>query len=129
MREFRESDEPECTTCGACCTTKTNDGSTYVPVTALDRRRLPGKYQKKLQAVIDEDTQALALDGEQALGLKRFGDRYACVALKGTLGKDISCDVYAQRPEFCRAFERGSKECRERRAAAFHVIPTYVVDN
>lgn len=125
-REFREADEPECTTCGACCTTKSDDGSTYVPVTALDRRRLPSKYQKKLCETVDEETGA---NEGQALPLKRFGDRFACVALKGTLGKDISCDVYAQRPEFCRAFERGSKECRERRASAFHVIPTYVVDN
>lgn len=122
MREMRESDELDCKSCGACCTTSNASGD-YVSVTRLDRRRLPTKYQKKLiPAPFGEDE-------EQALPLKRIGDRMGCVALKGTLGKDVSCDVYAQRPEFCRTFEKGSADCLTRRRQTFVVIATYKVDN
>jgi len=113
MREIRESDEPECKTCGACCTGKDGD---FVPVGTLDKRRLPTKYIKKLQKLNDPETPLL-------LGMKRFGDGQACVALKGTLGKEVSCDIYAQRPEHCRTFERGGDACKARRAEAFVVMP------
>lgn len=118
MREFRETDEPECRTCGACCTGSSTDGD-FVPVTRLDRKRLPTKYQKKLAST--EPGTA----GPFALGLKRFGAVEACIALKGTLGKDISCDVYAQRPAFCRTFERGSTSCHERRRERFIIMPAH----
>jgi Fe-S-cluster containining protein len=115
-----ESDAVDCKTCGACCTAQPGVNA-YVPVTALDRRRLPTKYQRKVQDVEDGDTPF-------ALGLKRFAERYACVALKGTLGKDISCDVYSQRPDFCRALERGGDECLSRRRETFFMRPAIVGD-
>lgn len=118
MREFSETEEPECKSCGACCVGHTSDGD-FVPVTALDRKRLPTKYVKKLQAIEPVE------DGPYAFGLKRFGDHEACIALKGTLGKAITCDVYATRPEFCRQFERGSDECRDRRREVFIIIPAF----
>ena len=128
VREFRESDEPECKTCGACCVGTEGD---FVPVTALDKRRLPTKYLKKLQLTesntVGSDSAvrlcASSPDVPYGFGLKRFGIHQACVALKGTLGKDISCDIYAQRPEFCRTFERGGDDCRARRAELFVITP------
>lgn len=119
MRAFSESDVLDCKACGACCIGKSSDGD-YVPVTALDRRRLPSKYVKKLQPVEGDDTCT------QALGLKRFGEHESCVALKGTLGKDISCEVYSVRPDFCRTFEKGSDECHARRRAVFFIKPSFI---
>jgi len=118
VREFDETEEPECRTCGACCVGKSSDGD-FVPVTALDRRRLPTKYVKKLQAIDPPD------DGPYAFGLKRFGEHEACVALKGTLGKSVACDLYDVRPNYCRTFERGSQECRNRRAELFFIKPAF----
>ena len=123
VREFRETDVPECRTCGACCTGSSSDGD-FVPVTRLDRKRLPTKYQKKLQDLSEQTSGAM-----QALGLKRFGAVEACIALKGTLGKDIQCDVYAQRPDFCRTFEKGSQQCHDRRRERFYITPTYTSDD
>jgi Fe-S-cluster containining protein len=120
MREFRETDELDCKVCGACCIGNSSDGD-FVPVSALDRKRLPRQYQKKLL-----ETKPVE-HGPWALGLKRFGKHEACVALKGTLGKDIVCDVYAQRPQQCRDFVKGSEECLKRRAEVFLVIPTFTV--
>lgn len=103
--------ELDCKQCGACCIGHSSDGD-YVPVTRLDRRRLPKKYLKKLAPLEHKDEDG-AMHGLQ---LKQFGaDTEACVALKGKLGKDVGCDMYAQRPAFCRSFERGSEECHARR--------------
>jgi len=121
VRAISESDEIDCKTCGACCSSSTNDG--YVPVTALDRRRLPTKYARKVQDVVDPGDEP-----PFALGLKRFDDRFACVALKGKLGKDVACDVYAQRPVYCRAFEKGGEECLARRRDTFFVKPIIAGD-
>ncbi len=119
MREFRETEEPECKSCGACCVGKSADGD-FVPVTRLDRKRLPSKYVKKLQDVAPPE------DGPHAFTLKRFGAHEACVALKGTLGKDVACDIYDVRPSFCRTFERGSPECHARRKELFFIKPQFV---
>lgn len=104
--------ELDCKTCGACCIGDSQRGD-FVPVTRVDRKRLPTKYQRKLTTLSKQDQQETG--AAEALGLKRFGDREACVALKGKLGKDISCDVYAQRPDFCRVFVKGSADCLSRR--------------
>lgn len=121
MRAVSESDELDCKTCGACCTAP--DDRAYVPVTALDRRRMPSKYQKKVQEVVDPGDEP-----PFGLGVKRFDDRFACVALKGKLGRDIGCDMYSQRPDYCRVFVKGSDECLERRAETFFVRPAIVAD-
>lgn len=107
--------ELDCKQCGACCVGRSSDGD-YVPVTRLDHRRLPTKYTRRLATLekTDED------GADHGLTLKRFGDREACVALKGKLGKEVSCEMYAHRPEFCRRFERGSKACHDRRREVFH---------
>lgn len=34
-----------------------------------------------------------------------------CHFLKGTVGKNAPCGIYKRRPEACRSFEPGTKEC------------------
>lgn len=107
----------DCKQCGACCVGKSSDGD-YVPVTRLDRRRLPTKYANKLRPLDRRDE-----DGaDHGLPLKRFGSGEACTALKGKLGKDIVCDMYDHRPEFCRKFQRGSAECHARRKEVLTIV-------
>jgi Fe-S-cluster containining protein len=35
-----------------------------------------------------------------------------CSKLRGTIGKDVSCSIYSERPQACRDFEAGSLPCR-----------------
>ncbi len=41
-----------------------------------------------------------------------------CVALTGEVGCGVSCSIYNNRPNACRAFVAGSQLCLEARAAA-----------
>jgi Fe-S-cluster containining protein len=44
-----------------------------------------------------------------------------CVALEGTVGKQVSCTIYDIRPEVCRKFKPGSPVCRMARRVVFGV--------
>ena len=44
-----------------------------------------------------------------------------CVALDGTLGIDVGCRVYLQRPEPCREVQAGDSQCLK--ARAHHGLP------
>ncbi len=91
---------PDCLTCGACCAPPT-DWRAYVEVTGLDAMRLSRQYRARV------------VDGELATVPRDGGIR--CVALRGTLGRRVSCRIHARRPDACRRFERGSPECHEAR--------------
>jgi len=39
-----------------------------------------------------------------------------CVALTGTVGKEVSCSIYEQRSSTCREFEAGSEDCYKARS-------------
>ena len=41
-----------------------------------------------------------------------------CVALRGAIGQQVSCSIYARRPEECRRFTAGTKECLAARRQA-----------
>lgn len=102
---------PPCTSCGACCSTVYDDW-TVADIQPQDAERL-GPRRLKLYAVDtgrDEPswaTQAVERDG-----------RIVCRALRGTVGRRVSCRVYDDRPDVCRAFPRGSKGCLSARREA-----------
>ncbi len=52
--------------------------------------------------------------GETHLKLDPTG---RCVALKGGIGKSVSCSIYAHRPSPCRRVEAGSALCHMYREA------------
>ena len=114
----QENEDLDCKACGACCLGKSSDED-YVPVHRLDRKRLPNQYKKKLEPLSESMSY---------LPLKRFEGHEACVALKGKIGKAVACDVYSTRPDFCRAFEKGSAECHKRRAEVFYIRPQLTGD-
>lgn len=50
-------------------------------------------------------------------------DTYAprCIALQGTVGKGVSCSIYAHRPSPCHEVQVGDGQCQRARAA--HGLP------
>lgn len=44
-----------------------------------------------------------------------------CIALKGEVGREVSCSIYEQRSSTCREFEAGSGDCN--RARLMHGMP------
>lgn len=100
----------DCRTCGACCT----PGRCSVPdcgcqppnyayVAPDDLVRLPLVYQ---QRHLHQSS-----DVGAHLATKETRDGMVCVALRGRIGGAVSCTIYDQRPDVCRAFEPGSSLC------------------
>jgi len=93
--------EDLCRGCGACCATD----ASWPRFTLEDDEAL---------ALIPEAL--VAADGS---GMRCDGNR--CAALRGVVGEETSCGIYAVRPDVCRACMPGDPECllaRER-----HVLP------
>ena len=98
----------DCVTCGACCTNPDENRAEgfrfYVEVDAgaplLKKADLVKKY-----VVRDEDgVPHLRLDPSQR-----------CSALRGKLGHEVHCAIYALRPRGCRLVEAGSPRCLQYR--------------
>jgi Fe-S-cluster containining protein len=96
----------DCRTCGACCTNPeenrregTSDWVEVEPDDELLGRRAAARLVVYNQAGVPH--------------LRLHGDR--CAALRGTLGRRVSCEVYAFRPRACRRVEPGSPRCHQYR--------------
>lgn len=101
---------PPCNECGACCWTREEFGrGGYVRLNDEDIKRLPHKYHLKVITESEFNVDRLGVRGTPATG-------YRCVALVGRIGEKTLCDIYEQRPELCRKYERGSVDCRKDRA-------------
>ena len=83
---------PQCTECGACCA---HTDPKWVELTNDDAARIPAEL---LQA---GDIQPYAM--------KMCGGH--CVALRGVVGRSVSCLVYPNRPTICRQVQRGDAMC------------------
>lgn len=94
--------ELDCRSCGACCTPQRND-AVYVGVRPADLLRMTRRFVAQHVA---HDAILTKLD---PVG------RCVCVALRGTVGKRVSCSIYERRPDECRRLTVGSRECREAR--------------
>lgn len=90
--------KPDCETCGACC------------VLALIVTVNPGD-EKRLKEYWDITTDDFVI--ERVLG--RDLETGRCVHLDGDLSRRVSCSIYPDRPDPCRAFEAGSDRCLEYR--------------
>ncbi len=88
-----------CVECGACCRTA-EPLRAFIPLTRADVRRLPVLYQTAITT------------SDSGYDYLRTGpDKRRCVALTGTIGKEVSCDMYDDRPDVCRRYERGGWQC------------------
>lgn len=102
-----------CTRCGACC-------ATYAVM--FPRRELecePGGWVPVGFAA--------AIDRRRAQMRGRSQRPRRCAALRGTIGRDVRCAIYPQRPSPCRAFApeaaagRGDARCGD--ARRIHGLP------
>lgn len=95
---------PDCMTCGACCAA------------------LPCVGVRPNEKIAAEDYWDIFVEGENGevtvdRFLRRNGETFACTALDGTIGEQVSCRVYEERPRICHLFEAGSDKCHALRRA------------
>jgi Fe-S-cluster containining protein len=99
----------DCLRCGACCTNPDENRAErfvdWVEVGANEPLRARADLVKK-HVVVNAR-------GERHLRLDPSG---RCTALRGRLGRDVSCAIYALRPAGCRHVEPGSARCVQYRA-------------
>jgi Fe-S-cluster containining protein len=100
--------EEDCLSCGACCS-----------------------YSRSWPRFTLEDDADLALIppfyvDESGGGMRCIGDR--CSALVGEVGVETSCEIYALRPDVCRACQPGDDAClmaRKHAARSIHLPTTF----
>lgn len=101
----RDESEFDCRTCGACCTPEVKLPF-YVGLEEADLLRLTPAFRARNTA------RASLLTKLDPVG------NCVCVALRGTVGRRVSCNIYDRRPSACRTLEMGSAECRKARRQA-----------
>lgn len=94
---------PECLECGACCHSRLDR---YVRVTGDDYARLGEEAETQTSWFGNACFMAMA------------EEHCAALVVVPATGQFV-CSVYGQRPETCRALERGSPECAAEREAKF----------
>ena len=101
-----------CQTCGACCA--------YFRVNFYWREAEPREHTHTVPAGLFQELNEhlRVMNGTT----EKSGNR--CVALKGRVGEEVGCTIYANRPTPCRAFrasfEDGTKNVRCDEARAIH---------
>ena len=98
----------DCMRCGACCCNPNEnreEGFPFYVEVQPDNRLLTKDDLKKRFLVFDEA-------GVPHMRLDPAG---RCVALKGRLGRSVTCAVYEDRPRGCRLVEAGSPRCLQAR--------------
>jgi uncharacterized protein len=90
----------ECTTCGACCFSRTPD---YLRVFGTDYERL------------DADAERLTHSIENRVYMRLSDGHCAALRVEPETGRFL-CGIYERRPDVCRWLERGSGYCRAERA-------------
>jgi len=104
----KKAKELDCRKCGACCSPQVYGYSMreqtngYVQLLGLDLNLLSDEYLRRHVRNAKKDLR---------LACKKNHNGCVCVALRGTVGKRVSCGIYARRPHACRIFEKGSENC------------------
>jgi hypothetical protein len=101
--------QADCQRCGACCTNPDEnraEGFAFYVEVEDDSRLLMVDDLKKRYVVFDDA-------GVPHLRLDPSG---RCAALRGKLGRQVDCAIYADRAPGCRRVEPGTPECLKMRA-------------
>lgn len=104
-----------CRKCGACCIPST-ETDLYATLEENETVRLERAGKAHLFGTANRSLPVLVWAEEyfamRTKTIKQGGfDVTVCAAFEGEIGKKCSCSVYGIRPEVCRAFRPGSKEC------------------
>ena len=96
---------PDCMTCGACC-------ASFVWVAVASDNTISSEDCWDITRK-DKNDDEYTVDRY----VKRKETDFSCTALEGTVGENVSCGVYEERPRMCRKFEAGSDRCHAVRRA------------
>lgn len=98
----------DCRTCGACCANPDENRAEGVVdwVAVGDHEPLLDDVRLASRLVVQNR------NGECHLRLHPDG---RCLALRGRIGRRVSCTIYALRPDGCRRVEPGGARCRQYR--------------
>lgn len=100
----------ECRSCGACCCNPPeNRAEGFTEYIAVDARAPLLKKPALLRRLV-----VYSEAGEPHMRLDPDG---RCLALRGRVGAQVTCTIYADRPTVCRSVESGSPLCRRYRQA------------
>lgn len=92
-------DQVDCRTCGVCCVGNAYD-ETFIDLLPEEAARFPVRW-----VIYDRN-------GYAALATR--GRTGRCIALRGSVGCAVECQVYEERPNVCRnALQPGDKLCRQ----------------
>jgi Fe-S-cluster containining protein len=97
----------DCRTCGACCVNLPSNRAEQFPwwVEIADDDRILERADLRKYVVRDADgVPHLRLAGDSR-----------CIALRGALGRETACAIYADRPSPCRHVQRGDALCKRYR--------------
>ena len=100
----------DCLRCGACCRNPVenrDEGSVEWVEVAADEPLARRPAHAKLLARNDAGLLHL-----------RLVDDGRCIALRGAIGRHVSCSIYTLRPRGCRRVEPGDRSCLRYRAEA-----------
>jgi Fe-S-cluster containining protein len=99
--------EMDCRRCGACCVSGLQDFP-FVDINEEDVKKLSKEYQKKVEGVVRYFGLLYPV-----MPTKRGKDgRTRCIALRGTVMRQVCCMIYGRRPKVCKMFKPGSRDCR-----------------
>lgn len=101
----------DCGRCGACCCNpKANRDEGYTAYVEL------ADPKSKLLRDRGLRRKFVVTDAQGRSHLRLLGDR--CAALRGAVGRQVRCVVYAHRPQGCRRVQAGDDDCLQARADA-----------
>jgi uncharacterized protein len=101
----QEAPVPDCRTCGACCAALPCVGvRPDEEISAEDCWDVTAQSQNGAHVTVDRY-------------MRRNAETFACTALEGKLGEDVTCRIYERRPRMCHHFEAGSDKCHALRRA------------
>jgi Fe-S-cluster containining protein len=101
-----------CRECGLCCFAEEDVGF-HAEVDNDELVLLPKRYSN-LAKKVEQEFGTLALPT-----VEHYNGPGACVAFKGRLFSNCTCDIYAQRPHVCRVLKPEGKTCLAIRQAYF----------
>lgn len=99
----------DCRTCGACCAGGYADDG-WADCTVEDVRRMSRHVRARLVTSSFKSGVEIGMAG--VTPTSKYG---ACIFLRGTPGKRVSCRIYTTRPDVCRTFVPGSRRCQAAR--------------
>jgi Fe-S-cluster containining protein len=98
----------DCMECGACCCNPNeNRAEGFVDYVEVDRRAPLWKKPELVRRLVVYNAAGIP-------HLKLDADG-RCAALRGAVGRKVSCSIYDQRPLGCRKVEAGSARCLQYR--------------